>query len=176
MIQIRIATKADAAAIADLHARSWRLAYKGMLNDQYLLHELDTDRLVHWQKRFSEPESDQYVIIAEDPEQPASLLGFACALGRFDAEVGTLVDNLHAHPDFKKSGVGRLLLSRVAQWSLSRYPDALIHLWVVAQNSAAIGFYKHMGAVEDRQSTWDAPGGAQLPELRFTWHKPSQLI
>ena len=176
MVQIRIATKADVAAIAELHTRSWRLAYKGMLSDQYLLHELDHDRLVHWQKRFAEPEPDQYVIVAEDDKQPTNLLGFACAFGHYDAEAGTLVDNLHAHPDHKKSGIGRLLLSEVARWSLNRYPDDLIHLWVVAQNSAAIGFYKHMGAIEDRQSIWDAPGGTQLPEFRFTWYNPSQLI
>jgi ribosomal protein S18 acetylase RimI-like enzyme len=176
LIRIRSANQGDATAIAALHAQSWRIAYRGILSDQYLQHDLDQDRCTDWQKRFANPEPNQYVIVAEDSDAPTELLGFACAYGQFDIEVGTLIENLHAHPQRKKSGIGRMLLRHIAQWSLDRYPDDAMHLWVLEQNTAAIGFYQHLGAVEDMQSIWDAPGGTEVPEFRYTWYKPAQLL
>ena len=121
-----------------------------------------------------EPTPNQYVIVAED--QQNNLLGFSCAYARFDTEAGTLVENLHAHPAHKNTGIGRMLLSHVAEWSLQQFPDDLIHLWVVTENTPAIGFYKRMGARQDMSAMWDAPDGSMVPELRFTWYQPQQLI
>ena len=42
MVTLRDATKHDSAAIAHLHAESWRSAYRGILSGDYL------DRHVHW--------------------------------------------------------------------------------------------------------------------------------
>lgn len=174
MVRIRTATAADAPAIATLHTQSWRIAYQGILTDQYLQQELDDDRQNDWERRFSEPLPNQHVIVAED--EHSNLLGFSCAYGKFDPEAGTLVENLHAHPAHKKAGIGRALLSHIADWSLTWYPDDLIHLWVVTENTAAISFYKRMGARQDMSALWDAPGGIVVPELRFTWYQPQQLV
>ena len=174
MLSIRTAQQQDAAAIAQLHAQSWRVAYKGILSEAYLNDALDQDRLADWQQRFTAPQSDQLVIVVEDEQ--GILRGFACAYARFDREVGTLVENLHTHPAHKNSGIGRLMLSHIAKWSLELYPDDLLHLWVVTENTPAIGFYRRMGARSDMSAIWDAPGGAQVPELRFTWYQPAQLI
>ena len=174
MVRIRTATAADASAIATLHAQSWRIAYQGILTDQYLQQELEHDRQTDWQQRFSEPVPNQYVIVAEDAQD--NLLGFSCAYAKFDPEVGTLVENLHAHPACKNRGIGRAMLSHLAQWSLNQYPNDLLHLWVVTENTAAIGFYRRMGARHDLSALWDAPGGIVVPELRFTWYQPQQLV
>ena len=174
MVRIRTATSDDAEAIAKLHTQSWRIAYRGILSDHYLLHELDKDRLTDWQQRFSTPQPNQYVIVAEDEQN--NLLGFSCAYSKFDPEAGTLVENLHAHPKHKNTGIGRMLLAHMAEWSLARFPDDLLHLWVVTENTPAIGFYKRMGARQDMSAMWDAPDGTMVPELRFTWYQPRQLL
>jgi len=174
VVRIRTATAADAPAIATLHTQSWRIAYQGILTDQYLQQELDADRQNDWEQRFAEPLPNQHVIVAEDEQN--NLVGFSCAYAKFDPEAGTLVENLHAHPAHKNAGIGRTLLSHIAQWSLAQYPDDLIHLWVVTENTPAIGFYKRMGARQDMSALWDAPGGIVVPELRFTWYQPQQLV
>jgi len=176
VIRIRQASKDDAASIAQLHAKSWRLAYDGILSDDYLSQELDTDRLNDWTRRLSAPEKNQYVIVAESTDVPSGLVGFACAYGAFDEQVGTLLENLHAHPEHKKAGIGKLLLRQIALWNAQHYPDKFLHLWVLRKNKPAIGFYQHMGAVEDAEAIWDAPGGTLVPELRFTWYEPGKLI
>ncbi len=176
MIRLRQAHRDDAASIAELHARSWRLAYQGLLSDAYLTRELDTDRLNDWTHRLNTPEKNQYVIVAESDEAPEGLIGFACAYGAFDEQAGTLLENLHAHPEYKKTGIGKLLLRHIAQWNAHHYPGKLLHLWVLTKNTPAIGFYRHMGAVQDAEALWDAPGGTQVPELRFTWYEPGKLL
>ena len=40
MLTLREGTEHDAAAIAQLHADSWRSAYRGMLSDEYLDHRV----------------------------------------------------------------------------------------------------------------------------------------
>jgi GNAT superfamily N-acetyltransferase len=174
VLHIRTATPADAKAIAALHTASWRIAYRGILSDDYLQHELDQDRLSDWLQRLAAPLEGQLVIVAEDERH--TLLGFACAYAGYDPEVGTLVENLHAHPEHKNAGTGRQLLSHLARWSLAQHPDDLMHLWVLTANTPAIGFYQRMGARSDMTAIWDAPGGTQVPELRFTWYQPADLI
>ena len=173
-LTIRRAESTDLTAIATLHATNWRMTYRGMLSDHYLDVELDHDRLTDWQNRFAVPPPHQYVVVAEDDRR--NLVGFACAYGRHDPEVGTLVENLHAHPTHRKAGIGKALLAHVASWSAENFPGDAMHLWVLRANVAAIGFYRHMGAVADQDAIWDAPGGGKVPELRFTWHNPSTLM
>lgn len=173
-VQIRPATADDAHAIADLHAKSWRIAYRGILPDAYLDLDLEPDRQTDWQQRFSAPAQHQHVIVAEDRQ--GQLAGFACAYGAYDSDAGTLIENLHAHPDRKKSGVGKALLRELALWHLEHFRADPMHLWVVNDNTTAIAFYLHMGGVNDQSAIWDAPGGIAVPELRFTWRDPNRLV
>jgi ribosomal protein S18 acetylase RimI-like enzyme len=174
VIQIRIANKEDISAITALHAQSWRLTYQGIFTDQYLQNELNKNLYENWEKILNQHDPNQLVIVAVDSDAPDELLGLCCAFGKFEAEGGTLIENLHTHPDHKNSGIGRQLFSHIARWSGHRYPGKCIHLWVAAQNSLAIGFYKHLGGVEDERSFWETPDGKRVPSIRFTWDKPSQ--
>ncbi|WP_010100076.1 GNAT family N-acetyltransferase [Verminephrobacter aporrectodeae] len=170
---IREATPGDAVGIAALHARSWRQTYRGVLTDEYLDEKLTLDRLHDWQLRLSAPATGQYVLLLE---ADGDLVGFACAYGAYDADAGTLLENLHTHPERKRQGAGRRLLQEIARWSLEHYPEGPLHLWVVASNPSAIGFYRHMRAVEDAQAVWNAPDGSRVPELRYIWRNPSLLL
>lgn len=173
-LHIRLAKSTDLKAIASLHATNWRLAYRGMLSDHYLDVELDHDRLTDWQQRFAEPPPQQYVVVAEDNH--GELIGFACAYGQYDPDVGTLVENLHAHPAHRNTGIGKALLAHMASWSTTHFPGDAMHLWVLSANLPAIGFYQRMGAVADKSAIWDAPGGSRVPEMRFTWTRPDILV
>ena len=78
-MQLRIATGVDAPAIAELHAASWRHAYRGALSDDYLAGDVFSERLAAWTQRLNVPDSNQYVVIAEIRR---NVLGFACVLSR----------------------------------------------------------------------------------------------
>ena len=69
MVQIRFARLEDAQAIAELHAESWRYAYRGALSDEYLSVDIIADRLKLWQHRLSEPLDNQHVLVVYTTQQ-----------------------------------------------------------------------------------------------------------
>ncbi|MBC7734094.1 MAG: hypothetical protein H7306_19755 [Bacteriovorax sp.] len=53
-VQLRSATAADAARVADMHSRRRVSAYPGMLSDHYLDHEAKAEALPLWPARVKE--------------------------------------------------------------------------------------------------------------------------
>jgi GNAT superfamily N-acetyltransferase len=164
---LRPATPTDAPAIANLHAQSWRFAYRGAYPDGPVFE----DRARVWNERLTSPATNQHVTLAEDN---GALIGFACSYGDDDAQWGTLVDNLHVHPNRHRQGTGRLLLAEVAAWCSQTYPDRGLYLWVLAQNDRAQRFYKSLGAADQGTKTSTPPGGGTITAHRYTW-SPAQL-
>lgn len=50
-LSFRLAAATDAAAIADLHAQSWRRHYRGAYSDAFLDGDVAADRLAAWTER-----------------------------------------------------------------------------------------------------------------------------
>jgi hypothetical protein len=94
-LRFRAALAADAAAIAELHAASWRSAYRGSLSDAYLDTDVAAERAAVWQRRLMQPSERQYVLLAE---QNGELVGFACVLLDEEPTWGACLDNLHVRP------------------------------------------------------------------------------
>lgn len=163
---LRLATPDDARAIARLHAESWAAAYRGMYSDAYLDGPVFKDRRKVWKKRVRTPREDQYVLLAVDGD---SVLGFVCAYGHTDERWGTLIDNLHVRPGLNRRGIGRSLLVASARWSRDRYPDSLLHLFVLDANTNARAFYEHLGAQAIDSQTIEPPGGGRILSWRYVW-------
>jgi len=160
---LRPATLKEAALIADMHARSWATAYRGILPDTYLDHELAGDRAAHWSTRFAElAHGAGEVFIAYIEERPA---GFVCVIAP-DETGSVLVDNLHAMPEAKGTGLGTAMLDTAAKWAADRGAKNM-HLYVLEPNVAAIGFYESRGwRLAGRED--DTMGGIPIIALRYT--------
>jgi len=74
-MRLRVATGADAIAIATVHAESWRAHYRGVYRDEYLDGDVVQDRIRVWKERLSTPVPNQFVVLAEEDDD---LIGFAC--------------------------------------------------------------------------------------------------
>ncbi len=172
-MQIRDANVSDLEKIVRLHTQSWRIAYRGILSDAFLDGDLIADRRVLWKSRFDKPAAQQSIAVAEIN---GVLVGFACSFGSHDAKWGTLLENLHVAPDYKGAGIGTQLVSHVARWCIRTQASDRLHLWVLADNRAAQGFYQRLGGSEVEQSVWDAPDGQRVPELRFAWPRAGLLL
>jgi len=172
-MKIRIATAADAAAIAKLHAESWRSAYRGMLQDDYLDRKIFPERLALWEERFCTSATNQYVVVAE---VEANVAGFACAYGDEDPVWGSFLDNLHVTPAYKRKGIGSALMRDVAQWSLGSWPDRGMYLWVLESNSPAIRFYERVGGRRAGEGLWNPPDGGEYRKLRYAWDDLHELV
>jgi L-amino acid N-acyltransferase YncA len=163
---IRIAGAADVDLIAQLHARSWYTAYRGILSDDFLNGPLLADRQRLWRGRFAEVNrTGQMVLVDEDA---GKIQGFACAFLDADPDWGTLLDNLHVVTECKGKGLGCRLMAEVAN-RLLELNRRRLHLWAFEQNHAARKFYERLGGIITMSCAESAPDGREVNAVRYCW-------
>ncbi|MEV0355520.1 GNAT family N-acetyltransferase [Nocardia sp. NPDC050697] len=160
---IRGARSGDVAAIAALHAASWRKAYAGMMPSEFLDGDLLADRLAVWTERCAAAVPPG-LFVAEDG---ADLLGFGYATPVPDGRV--LLDNLHAAPGRTRGGIGTALLATVLDWAATDHPGRAVHLEVLQANTPAIAFYERHGGTRTATGTAHFEQGFDLPEFEYSW-------
>jgi ribosomal protein S18 acetylase RimI-like enzyme len=165
-MEYRTATAADAGAIANLHAESWRIAYRGMLSDAYLERDVVTDRLEIWTGRLQSPTDTHFTLLADDGGE---VVGFAHTIADHDAEWGALLDNLHAAPARKGQGIGTRLMAESAAWVEANATRPSLYLWVLEDNKNARHFYDSLGAEHVGTEVRTGPGGSEATALRCAW-------
>jgi ribosomal protein S18 acetylase RimI-like enzyme len=174
----RFAGPADAAAVADLHARSWRRHYRGAYSDAFLDGDVFADRLAVWTERLSDPDPRRCTILADD----GGLIGFANTFLDDDREWGALLDNLHVDARRHRRGIGRRLLAMTAEAVLERGKSSGLYLWVLEQNVAAQAFYEACGGRRVGRELATPPGGVagrlrgSPAKLRYVWRDPAVLL
>jgi len=169
MIKYSIGSEQHMEAIARLHAYSWQIHYRGIFNDNYLDHHVLDERIQVWQRRFENPSKEQFVVLANDQNL---LCGFGCVFLNHDDRYGSLVDNLHVHPDWQRRGIGRNLLSHCVARIEELNEQFKMYLWVLKENHKARKFYKSMGGETIETTIENNPGGGQAEILRIFWDQP----
>lgn len=165
-VEIRRAGPGDADAIAEVHAASWRSAYRGIFSDAYLDGDIAADRRRHWRtclEAGGPADCGVFVAIEE-----AACVGFICIRLDADPAWGPLLDNLHVRPDRKSEGIGRNLIAEGAAWVRTRGPYKSWHLWVIDSNTPARRVYEHLGWVASEPGAHLAPDGTRYPVWRYT--------
>ena len=163
-MRYREATLADAEDIAALHAESWRANYRGTLSDEYLDGPIFEERRALWTQRLSEPDANEWTLLAEDE---SGFVGFACAIGDHDQQLGTYLNNIHVRGAHQGHGIGRSLLISVAQWSLERHPECGLYLGVFTTNERAQRFYRRHGGTDTGGP--DGAGEEGRATRTYTW-------
>ena len=171
-ITFRHATPEDATTIGQIHAQSWKNSYKGILTDQYLNHEVDNDLNQKWVKRFQQPNSKQFTLLAEENGKP---LGFVCTMLEAHQEWGALLDNLHVLDGNQGKGLGAYLLYASAKWVYQQAPNSDMYLYVYVDNPAK-HFYERVGGIQKEKTTVDNPGGGQADIFRYSWPNLKQWL
>jgi GNAT superfamily N-acetyltransferase len=173
-LQLRTATSADAVAVADLHAESWRRHYRGAYDDDFLDGEVFAERRVVWTERLAAIDLDaaRTILIEED----GRLLGFSHVMFDDDPTWGALVDNLHVTFDRKRGGIGTALMRESAGAVLERSQPTGIYLWALEMNAPARAFYRARGGEEVTFEMSDLEGGGQAMAVRYAWRDPAVLL
>jgi len=175
--RFRSAGAADAAAIAALHADSWRNHYRGAYSDAFLDGDVLDDRKAVWTERLRTEDGGTQTVLAEDD---AGLVGFAHVVFDADPTWGALLDNLHVRQGQKRQGVGSELVALIARPVIER--KARLHVWVLEQNLDAQAFYEARGAVLVGRRPVSPPGGVASrvngapTGLRYAWSDPAVLL
>lgn len=140
---IRLATLADAAAIARVHVATWRTTYRGLLPDDFLASLSVTHYTERWRRTLAERSSRVFVV-----DDPGGVAGFASG-GRERAGEAGFTGELYAIyvlAEAQGRGHGRELVRAVAG-ALKEMgaPDMLV--WVLGGNADARRFYERLGGV-----------------------------
>ncbi|PPK84519.1 ribosomal protein S18 acetylase RimI-like enzyme [Neolewinella xylanilytica] len=172
-VTYRPATPFDAPRIAALHAQSWQENYRGALTDEYLDREATAERLSVWTERFSQPNDDMQVMLAEAGNQ---LVGFCCVFLHHDPQDGALLDNLHVRAEYQGRGVGRRLIRWAAVIAVAADPENRLHLWVLKTNTSAAAVYRHLGGRTGRTESKQLVPGQPAPVEAICVHFDAEQL
>jgi ribosomal protein S18 acetylase RimI-like enzyme len=172
-VRYRQAIAGDAAAIAALHADSWRRHYRGAYLDSFLDGDVVADRMAVWVGRISRPAPDRCTLVAD---LDGAVVGFAHVILDADPVWGAYLDNLHVRHDLKRRGTGAMLLAGTAREVARRRPGSGLYLLVLEQNTAAQAFYQSQrGRCVARELAGPFPGGGYAFSFRYAWPDLSRL-
>lgn len=168
---IRRALEEDARAIAEVHVRVWRHAYRELLPAE-LLAGLSVDARERWWK-------SQIALLPEErrpwlAEEGGEIAGFVSVGPSRDAEAGLSVGEVYAiyvTPECWDRGVGRTLLEHGVR-DLFEHGYSEATLWVLARNVRARRFYEAAGWDADRTERVERFGGQDVTEVRYRRRLP----
>ena len=165
---LRPATVADAAAVAEVHVRSWQKAYRGMLLDS-VLDGLSVDEWTHKRRMFLERASpgQRFWVL----EQQGHIAGFSDSGPSRDedqpaSESIAEIYAMYLHPDRWGEGRGRGMMAHCLD-DLRSQSWRRVNLWVLDNNTRARRFYEAAGFVADGTERDDSFRGCHFVDLRY---------
>lgn len=162
----RAAKAEDAARIAGIHVASWRDAYSGILDPEFLAGPIEDERRSFWTHRLGWPDARLKTTMAMEGD---AAVGFICVLADDDPIWGSRVDNLHVLPALRGAGIGERLLKQAAAELSSACRASGLYLWVFEANTKGRRFYERLGARTVERSASKIPSARGKPVLRLHW-------
>lgn len=171
-VPIRTAAPADGPAIAAVKWRSWKVGYRGVVDDDFL----DDRAVVHppwtwWTERARFPPSRQHRLLVLG--RPGEVHGFCDAGPYRDAQVDVdgegdvgQVYSLYVDPGCYRQGRGAALLAAAVE-HLHGAGLGDLRLWVVDANQRARSFYAAQGWAPDGASATRAFPDLTVVEVRY---------
>jgi GNAT superfamily N-acetyltransferase len=166
-MNIRAQRPSDAEALVDVHLRSWRWAYAGLIPDDYIdaLWADRAGRVERTRRMIEEAAPDERFWLAEVHERVVGLAATAASADD-DALPGTgEVRAIYLAPEVAGQGVGRALFAHAVDDLRGRFARAT--LWVLATNARGRRFYEAAGWRPDGAEKIEHRPGAELDEVRY---------
>lgn len=158
-ITIRLASPSDALDMAEVHMRSWEVAYKDIIPAAYI-REKNATRPALYKRVITEENTDAYVIQCD-----GKTVGIMRIAPPQDDDVADAAYELHyiyLHPDYFRRGIGTKATEFAFDTVRSLCKRAMT-LWVLEENVNSIRFYEKCGFVADgktRSSEYGTAGGS----------------
>lgn len=176
---IRLATPADAAAIAQVQVDTWKATYAGLIPEPALNFFTDLKRREQqWTDALQRVERDPAVLartfVAMGPDQQM-VVGFAIA-GPARPDQGDPpealpytgeVHAIYVLPDAQGLGLGRQLMMAAGEYLRELGLSGAI-VWSLETNISARGFYERLGGKVVARRDRDL-AGALVPEVGYGW-------
>jgi ribosomal protein S18 acetylase RimI-like enzyme len=157
-VQIRPARPDDAAAVAEVHTRTWQAAYEDVFGVERLAAIDARQRLPMWERAI--PRGG--VTVAE---VDGGVVGFVSVGDSREAEGEGELYAIYVLPDAWGSGAAPALMRTAVAALRERHPTAI--LWVLADNPRARRFYEREGWSLDGGTKTEAFLGVDVTEVRY---------
>ncbi len=144
-ITFRLAKPSDAPDMAEVHMRSWEVAYKDIIPAEYIL-EKNATRPALYERVITEENTNSYVI-----QQDGETVGIMRIAQPQDGDVSNNFYELHyiyLHPDYFRMGIGTQAMNFAFDIARS-LGKTVMTVWVFAENENSISFYAKCGFVAD---------------------------
>jgi ribosomal protein S18 acetylase RimI-like enzyme len=164
---IRQATLADAAAIAKVRVDTWRMAYRGIIPEDYLSKMSYEESEQSWVRYLSEGESAKtWTYVAVD--ERGQIVGFVSGgTGRDDDPVyKSELYAIYILQGYQGRGIGRLLTLVLVERLVQAGYDSML-LWVFANNPAR-RFYEALGGKLVKTNQFEL-SGVMIDEVAYGW-------
>ncbi|MBV8259274.1 MAG: GNAT family N-acetyltransferase [Actinobacteria bacterium] len=162
-MEVRPARVEDAAALAEIHVRTWQAAYEHVFGAERLA-TIDLERRVgQWQRWLAEPQPHWRVFAAAEDER---VVGFSwLGESRTAADEGELYA-IYVLPESWGSGPGPALMAATLEaLREDGFRGAL--LWVLEDNPRARRFYEREGWTTDGTRREEEFLGVEVAEVRY---------
>jgi ribosomal protein S18 acetylase RimI-like enzyme len=162
-IELRDARRGDELAVAEVHVRSWREAYRELMPAKFLEALDPRDRAGRYEFDGGDGAPTTVVAVAGEP-----VLGFVTfGPSRDEDAVGMgEIYALYVDPERHEGGVGRLLMAHARSRLREAGFDAAV-LWVLQGNDRAASFYEREGWEPDGAEREEQPYGIVSNVRRF---------
>lgn len=160
-VEVRVATGADADAIAAVQERTWQAAYRHV----FRVPELERGGFIdagRWRSRLERPPAGWTTLVGE---ADGVVVGFASVgPSRDERGLGELYA-IYVEPERWSTGAGRLLLEAAEARLRQAWAEAT--LWVLDDNPRARRFYERAGWAPDGATKAEDRWGVRAPEIRY---------
>ena len=161
---IRSAVPEDALAVAHVHVRAWRAAYRRLLPSDYLERLRPEERAARYEFGVSDPRKPSTLVAVDD----GAIVAFATVGPARDADVqgcGELCA-LYVTPQWWGKQLGCAMIEQ-GRASLRARGYEVAVLWVLAGNTRAERFYRRDGWRIDGSQRTVHVWGIDVDELRY---------
>ena len=157
-MRVRLARPEDAAAVAEVHVRTWQAAYEHVFGAERLASIDHTRRRTLAERSIA---SGGVVVAEED----GRVVGFASVGPSTDVDGEGELFAIYVLPEAWGSGAGTALMDAAKELLLAAYTDAT--LYVLEDNPRARRFYEREGWALDGVTKADEFLGMPVPEVRY---------
>lgn len=163
----------DAKAIASVHVESWKQAYRGIIDQDFLDNLKEENRLKMWKESLSSKKDDEVVYVAKNKE--GDIIGFA-SFGKERTERYGVDGELYAVyllEDYKGEKIGTKLFRAGVEHMRNVGMTSLL-VWVLADNPSRKFYesFKPEKAGEEHIKI----GKKDYVELAFVWKDLNSLL
>lgn len=160
---VKKATLEDVAILSEIHALSWKKAFKGIMPQDFL-DDLKED---YWVKFFENGIKNKIieVLIVCNNNNPVGEVTYGKARDESLPDWGEII-SIYVLPEYFHKGFGTKLIKSAVQ-NLKEQGFDNIYLWVLRENHNAQKFYKKHGFIETDQEYHFEKGGKKLVDIKY---------